>query len=67
MWQSVKVASPDLSVCEVGAKIGRLWRELTAEQKDKYNEEFNRDKVIWCLIISDIHLIYYVNLKTTCR
>ena len=45
MWTTVKSSYPDMTVCEIGATIGRLWRELTNEQKEKYNEDFMRDKV----------------------
>jgi hypothetical protein len=45
MWTTVKSSYPDMTVCEIGATIGRLWRELTNEQKEKYNEDFMQDKV----------------------
>ena len=35
-----------MSVCEVGAMIGRLWRELDDIQKQRYNDAFTNDKVI---------------------
>ncbi len=49
MWTTVKASYPDMTVCEIGATIGRFWRELTNEQKEKYNEDFMQDKV-HCLI-----------------
>lgn len=45
IWQRVKAQNPDLSVCAIGAAIGRMWRELPAIEKEKYNEEFSADKV----------------------
>ena len=50
IWQKVKAANPNLSVCEVGATIGRMWRELTDIDKQGYNVDFANDKVIWLLI-----------------
>ena len=45
IWQSVKEANPSLSVCEIGATIGKMWRELDDVTKQKYNEDFVQDKV----------------------
>jgi len=41
----VKNANPSMSVCEVGASIGRLWREMSDADKQQYNEDFSREKV----------------------
>jgi len=41
----VKTANPGMSVCEVGATIGRIWRELDDVRKQQFIEEFNNDKV----------------------
>ena len=32
-------------MCEIGAAIGKLWRELSDEQKQKHNEDFAQAKV----------------------
>jgi len=32
-------------VCEVGASIGRLWREMSDTDKQQYNDDFSREKV----------------------
>jgi len=32
-------------VCEIGATIGRLWREMTDVDKQQYNDDFAHDKV----------------------
>lgn len=45
MWQQVKSSNPGMSVCEIGATIGRMWRELPNEEKQKHNEDFTLDKV----------------------
>lgn len=34
-----------MTVCEVGANIGRVWRELSEVDKQRFNEEFLNDKV----------------------
>lgn len=44
IWQQVKAANPGLSVCEVGAAIGRIWRELSDTDKQHYIDEFATDK-----------------------
>jgi len=45
IWQHVKNANPSMSVCEVGASIGRLWREMSDADKQLYNDDFSREKV----------------------
>ena len=32
-------------MCEIGATIGRLWREMTDIDKQQYNDDFAHDKV----------------------
>ncbi|ESO09883.1 hypothetical protein HELRODRAFT_167700 [Helobdella robusta] len=34
-----------MSVCEIGATIGRMWRELSNEDKQRHNDDFTVDKV----------------------
>jgi len=41
----VKAANPQLSVCQIGATIGRMWRELSEAEKQRHLEEFQQDKV----------------------
>lgn len=49
IWPQVKAANPHLSsVCEIGAVIGGLWRELGPEDKQRYNDQFTKDKVGGC-------------------
>ena len=48
MWQQVKGENPSLSICEIGSAIGRLWRELSDDEKQKHNEGFTLDKVSRC-------------------
>jgi hypothetical protein len=42
----VKAANPNFSVCEIGSAIGRMWRELAEEEKQRHMEDFNKDKVV---------------------
>jgi len=42
----VKAANPGFSICEIGATIGRMWRELADEEKQRHMEDFNKDKVV---------------------
>ena len=41
----MKAANPGFSICEIGATIGRMWRELADEEKQRHMEDFNKDKV----------------------
>ena len=42
----MKLANPHLSsVCEIGSIVGSLWRDLSVEDKDVYNQLFAKDKV----------------------
>ena len=45
IWFQVKAANPHLSVCQLGAMIGRMWRELTEDDKRKHLDDFHQDKV----------------------
>lgn len=45
IWQQVKAANPGFSICEIGATIGRMWRELGDEEKQRHMDDFNKDKV----------------------
>jgi len=46
----VKSANPSLSVCEVGATIGRMWREMSDINKQHFNDDFALDKVSHAVI-----------------
>ena len=45
VWPKVKEQNAGLSVCEIGASIGKMWRELPDEEKTRYNDDFTADKV----------------------
>jgi len=46
IWPQVKAENAHLSsVCELGAVVGSLWRDLDATQKQEYNELYAKDKV----------------------
>jgi hypothetical protein len=44
MWEKVKASNPSMGVCEISASIGRLWRELGPEEKQRHNDEYTLDK-----------------------
>jgi SWI/SNF-related matrix-associated actin-dependent regulator of chromatin subfamily E protein 1 len=44
IWPQVKQANPDMSVCDIGSIIGKLWRQLGDADKKLYFDEFNRGK-----------------------
>lgn len=56
IWPSVKAQHQNLSVCEIGATIGRMWRELKDEQKQKYNDDFTQAKVSIGYSLNKLHL-----------
>jgi len=42
----VKAANPHLSsVTEIGAVVGAMWRDLDPVEKQRYNDQFNKEKV----------------------
>jgi len=46
IWPQVKAANPHLSsVTEIGAVVGAMWRDLDPAEKQRYNDQFNREKV----------------------
>jgi len=46
IWPQVKAKNAHLSsVCELGAVVGSLWRDLDPTQKQEYNELYAKDKV----------------------
>ena len=44
------------SVCELGAIVGSLWRDLDPTQKQEYNELYAKDKVCETLKILVVRL-----------
>jgi len=46
IWPQVKAENAHLSsVCELGAVVGSLWRDMDPTQKQEYNELYAKDKV----------------------
>lgn len=60
IWQTVKAANPSLSVCEVGATIGRMWREMIETDKQRYNDDFVNDKVITIAALRALLLLLFL-------
>jgi len=52
MWEKVKASNPSMGVCEISSAIGRMWRELAPEEKQRHNDEYTLDKVT--LVVSVI-------------
>lgn len=45
IWSHVKAANSHLSsVCEIGAIVGSLWRDMDPKEKQRYNDLFAKDK-----------------------
>jgi len=51
IWPQVKAANPHLSsVTEIGAVVGAMWRDLDPVEKQRYNDQFNKQKVTMKLL-----------------
>ncbi|GAU99685.1 hypothetical protein RvY_10646 [Ramazzottius varieornatus] len=44
VWETVRADNPGISFAEIGKVIGRRWRECPDDVKEKYAEEFAKDK-----------------------
>ncbi|OAF70581.1 hypothetical protein A3Q56_01628 [Intoshia linei] len=53
MWPSVKSTHQDLTVCEIGSTIGKMWRGLTDVEKKVYNDGFLEEKKQYEVILAD--------------
>jgi len=42
------------SVCELGAIVGSLWRDLDPTQKQEYNELYAKDKVLYVILPASV-------------
>lgn len=59
IWPHVKAANSHLSsVCEIGAIIGSLWRDMDPKEKQRYNDLFAKDKVELSFIVFLSTLIF---------
>jgi SWI/SNF-related matrix-associated actin-dependent regulator of chromatin subfamily E protein 1 len=44
IWDQVKASNRDSKLWEIGRVIGQRWRELPADQKQKYIDEYESEK-----------------------
>ena len=55
IWPQVKAENAHLSsVCELGAIVGSLWRDLDPTQKQEYNDLYAKDKVTVTIMSSSM-------------
>ena len=71
IWPQVKAENAHLSsVCELGAIVGSLWRDLDPTQKQEYNELYAKDKVTLintsCSILS-VRFMWFVIFVCVCN
>jgi len=56
------------SVCELGAIVGSLWRDLDPTQKQEYNELYAKDKVQYVkLYLQNYYCTCSVHIETRVR
>jgi len=66
IWPQVKAANPHLSsVCELGAIVGSMWRDLDPADKQYYNDQFSRDKV-GCKLASVVYCYIHTFYTQAC-
>ena len=52
------------SVCELGAIVGSLWRDLDPTQKQEFNELYAKDKVThYCILITKFISFYCTRFR----
>jgi len=67
IWPQVKAENAHLSsVCELGAIVGSLWRDLDPTQKQEYNELYAKDKVTITVRSTILHRSNKLKLENSC-
>ena len=45
VWEQVRGENVDMKAQEVGRLVGQMWRDLPADQKQEFADEYEADKV----------------------
>jgi hypothetical protein len=54
VWDAVKATNRDCKLWEIGRVIGKKWRELSTDEKQKYVDDYEIEKVNIKIVVKSI-------------